>query len=127
MASIVHGEARLTNDLDLVIEMKEAHVSSLVTALTEEFYVDEHAMRQALRERSSFNLIYLDGPIAAVRPTISSVSLPLIIAPPCHRPVAVGELDLLGFAYFCPTKPRNRGIRRALGQGLLWKCRCSFV
>jgi hypothetical protein len=60
MASIVHGEARLTNDLDLVAEIEERHVPALVSALIADFYVDDHAILRAIRERSSFNLIYLE-------------------------------------------------------------------
>jgi hypothetical protein len=60
MASIVHGEARLTNDLDLVAEVEEHHVPALVSALSAGFYVDDRAMLRAIRERSSFNLIYLE-------------------------------------------------------------------
>jgi hypothetical protein len=59
MASIVYGEARMTNDLDLVVGLSEAHVSDFVAAFQDEFYVDEMAVRRAVRERSSFNLIHL--------------------------------------------------------------------
>lgn len=59
MASIVHGEMRLTNDLDLVADINEAQIPTLVAALQKEFYVDELSIRRAIRERKSFNLIYL--------------------------------------------------------------------
>lgn len=59
MASIVHGETRLTNDLDLVADIRGTHVKPLVAALTSEFYIDEQAITRAIRERSSFNLIQL--------------------------------------------------------------------
>jgi hypothetical protein len=59
MASIVHGEMRLTNDLDLVADISEAQIPALVAALQNEFYVDELSLRRAVRERKSFNLIYL--------------------------------------------------------------------
>lgn len=59
VASIVHGEARLTNDLDLVADLRESQVAALVKALEAEFYVDDRAIQRAIRERSSFNLIHL--------------------------------------------------------------------
>jgi hypothetical protein len=60
VASIIHGEPRLTNDIDLVADIKEELVSSLVTALETDFYVDDRAMRRAIRERKSFNILYLE-------------------------------------------------------------------
>ncbi len=60
MASIVHGIPRLTQDVDLVADLKEAHVEALVAKLGAEFYIDEQAIRRAIRARRSFNLIYLE-------------------------------------------------------------------
>jgi hypothetical protein len=60
VASIIHGEPRLTNDVDLVAEIKEEQVSSLIAALETDFYVDDRAMRRAIRERRSFNILYLE-------------------------------------------------------------------
>ncbi|MGH9840926.1 MAG: hypothetical protein ACREEM_19300 [Blastocatellia bacterium] len=59
MASTIHGKPRLTNDVDLVADIKESQVESLVSALESDFYVDELALRRAIRERSSLNIIYL--------------------------------------------------------------------
>ncbi len=59
VASIVHGEARMTNDLDLMADLPEVKVADLVAALESEFYVDDRAIRRAIRGRSSFNLIHL--------------------------------------------------------------------
>src|SRR5262245_52816497 len=59
-ASIVRGEVRLTNDLDLVADIKERQVSAVVSALETDFYVDDRAILRAIRERSSFNIIYLE-------------------------------------------------------------------
>lgn len=60
VASIVHGEVRLTNDLDLVADIKEEQVSAFVSALEAAFYVDDRAILRAIRERGSFNIIYLE-------------------------------------------------------------------
>ncbi|NOT60951.1 MAG: hypothetical protein HOP19_12100, partial [Acidobacteria bacterium] len=59
MASIVHGETRLTNDLDLVADLRATDVEALKAAFDREFYFDEQAIARAIRERSSFNLIQL--------------------------------------------------------------------
>ncbi|MFN0108360.1 MAG: hypothetical protein ACKVZH_05850 [Blastocatellia bacterium] len=59
VASIVHGETRLTNDLDLVADLSENQIAAMVEALEAEFYVDNQAIQRAIRERSSFNLIHL--------------------------------------------------------------------
>jgi hypothetical protein len=60
MASSVHGEPRLTNDVDFVADIKEEQVDALCSVLEVEFYVDELAIRRAIRERSSCNIIYLE-------------------------------------------------------------------
>ena len=41
--------------------MKPEQVRSLLESLQESFYVDEHAMREAPTQRSSFNVIHLDS------------------------------------------------------------------
>jgi hypothetical protein len=60
VASIIHGEPRLTNDIDLVADIREEHVSQLVAALETDFYIDDRAIRRAIRERKSFNILYLE-------------------------------------------------------------------
>lgn len=60
LASSVHGEPRSTNDLDVVAAIKEELVPALVAALEAEFYIDDHAVRRAIRERSDFDLLYLE-------------------------------------------------------------------
>jgi hypothetical protein len=60
VASIIHGEPRLTNDIDLVADIREEQVPQLVAALEMDFYVDDRAMRRAIRERRSFNILYLE-------------------------------------------------------------------
>lgn len=56
-ASAVHGEPRLTRDIDLVIDPPTAdHLHSFVTSLpTDRFYVGDH--QRALAERDMFNVI----------------------------------------------------------------------
>jgi hypothetical protein len=61
VASVLHGETRTTQDADLVVDLEEHQVAPLVQALKPEFYVDEAAVREAVRRRSSCNAIHLDS------------------------------------------------------------------
>jgi hypothetical protein len=58
-ASSIHGVARMTADVDLVVDLKKEHVGPLVRALETEFYVDAEAILDAIRRHESFNLVHL--------------------------------------------------------------------
>lgn len=58
-ASVVHGIPRQTQDVDLVVDLRQDRVRELVQALAGEFYVDEQAVTTAVAERASCNLIHL--------------------------------------------------------------------
>lgn len=58
-ASSVHGEPRSTDDVDVVADVRPAHVPPLITALAAEWYVSEPAMREAIDAGTSFNAIHL--------------------------------------------------------------------
>lgn len=60
LASSLHGVPRLTNDADIVAELREADVDSLVADLAADFYVDADAVREAIRRGASFNAIHLE-------------------------------------------------------------------
>jgi len=57
LASSCHGEPRATNDVDLVIDPSGEQLELLLAALGEGCYVSPEAAREALRERSAFNVI----------------------------------------------------------------------
>ena len=59
LASSLHGIPRATLDADLVVELSMPHVEPFTSALAKDFYMDTAAMREAIRNRSSFNLIHL--------------------------------------------------------------------
>jgi hypothetical protein len=59
VASSVFGEPRSTEDVDFVADLQPHHVTPLLHALGDEFYVDEAAVRRAIERRSSFNLIHV--------------------------------------------------------------------
>lgn len=58
IASSFAGEPRSTVDIDVVAAFTEAHIPSLVEAFVSAFYVDERALRRAVRDRTSANLIH---------------------------------------------------------------------
>jgi len=60
LASAVHGVARATADADLVADLRLEHADPLAQALIDAFYVDAESIRDAVRRRSSFNVIHLE-------------------------------------------------------------------
>ena len=60
MASTVHGRIRTTMDVDIVADLRLAQVDRLAQTLGAAFYMDVSAIRNAIRRRSSFNLIHLE-------------------------------------------------------------------
>lgn len=59
IASSFHGATRSTMDVDLVCELTEDKVAAFVASFTEDFYVSESAIRDAVRRKSCFNLIHI--------------------------------------------------------------------
>jgi hypothetical protein len=59
VASGLHGEPRLTQDVDIAAVMREAHVEPLMKALQGPFYADDYLMRSAIRRRGIFNVIHI--------------------------------------------------------------------
>ena len=57
IAASFAGEPRSSIDIDFVADVREDQVSALVEALKADFYVDEDALRRAVRLKSSANLI----------------------------------------------------------------------
>lgn len=60
LASSAHGVPRATLDADIVADLQPQQVKLLLKAIGEGWYADEQAMRDAIANRSSFNLIHLD-------------------------------------------------------------------
>ena len=61
VVSSAYGVSRPTQDVDIVADIRFNHVSALVRRLQAEYYIDAEMIRDAIRHRSSFNLIYLDS------------------------------------------------------------------
>lgn len=57
-ASTYHGKPRTTQDIDIVVELQEGSLTTLLASLPEDqFYVSPEAARDALRWRRQFNII----------------------------------------------------------------------
>jgi hypothetical protein len=59
LASSLHGTPRATQDADLVVDLKPHQVMQLVKTLGPAFHVDADMIREAIRDRSPFNVIHL--------------------------------------------------------------------
>ena len=59
LASIAYGEPRMTQDIDVVVDLDERHVEPLCRAFpADEFYVSREAALEAVRTRGQFNIIH---------------------------------------------------------------------
>jgi hypothetical protein len=61
LASSSYGVARSTLDVDMVADIKPEQAKNIYKLLKEEFYVDTEMIQDAIRRRSSFNLIHLES------------------------------------------------------------------
>lgn len=57
-ASALYGMVRSTQDADIVADMQQEHCQALVSALWDEFYVDDEAIAEAIQHNSSFSIIH---------------------------------------------------------------------
>ena len=60
LASAVHGVVRATLDADIIADINQEQVNELIKQLQAAFYIDEEMVRNAIKERGSFNIIHLD-------------------------------------------------------------------
>ncbi len=60
-ASSIHGIARATQDIDVIVDLPLARVKDFYEAIRGEFYVDEGAMRDAILRGMSFNVIHFES------------------------------------------------------------------
>ena len=58
LASAVHGVMRATMDADVVADLRAEHAEPLARALGDAFYADVGMIADAVRRRSSFNVIH---------------------------------------------------------------------
>jgi len=60
IASSLYGTARATMDVDMVAELETGQISPLKQMLQKNYYIDEQMIADAVRHKSSFNLIHLE-------------------------------------------------------------------
>jgi len=60
IASSAYGLARATLDVDMVSDLKPEHVHHLVKMLEPDYYIEEEMILNAIKRRSSFNIIHLE-------------------------------------------------------------------
>ena len=58
MAANFYTTPRMTRDIDLVLELSEENISRVVRLFQDKYYVDQDMVRQAVRNRSMFNMIH---------------------------------------------------------------------
>jgi hypothetical protein len=58
IASSVYGEPRATNDIDIVADIVEKDVGSILVKFATDYYIDEEDVRNAVVCSSSFNVIH---------------------------------------------------------------------
>jgi len=60
LASTLYGMVRSTQDSDIVAEMRPKHVQAFITALQNEFFIDDEMIVESVKTNSSFNIIHRD-------------------------------------------------------------------
>ena len=58
LASTLYGMVRTTQDSDIVAEIRLEHLPAFVSALQDEFYIDEEMIVASIQRNSSFNIIH---------------------------------------------------------------------
>jgi hypothetical protein len=58
VASSVHGVARATRDMDLLVDIRDSQVGPLASALSKHFYADAEMMQEGIRRKRAFNVIH---------------------------------------------------------------------
>jgi hypothetical protein len=59
LATSLHGIPRATLDVDIVADLRMAHLDPFVAALNASFFVDADMVRDAIRRRATFNILHL--------------------------------------------------------------------
>lgn len=61
IASSLYGKVRFTQGVDMTVEPFEGRDDQFFRLVKSDFYISRDAMQQALRQRSSFNVIHLES------------------------------------------------------------------
>ena len=57
MAANYYSVPRMTRDIDIVLELRPAHLKLFVESFRDDFYVEEESIREEVNRRGMFNLI----------------------------------------------------------------------
>jgi hypothetical protein len=60
ISSSIHGTPRRTQDVDVIVAMQLNQVQPFVQALQSDYYLDEQALKDAIRHGLPYNVIHLD-------------------------------------------------------------------
>ena len=60
VSSAIHGTPRRTQDVDVIVAMQLNQVHPFVQALQSDYYLDEQALKDAIRHNLPYNVIHLD-------------------------------------------------------------------
>jgi hypothetical protein len=60
VSSSLHGLARRTQDVDVIVDIRPGQVRSLVQALQNDYYIDEQAWHDAVRRGFPYNVLHLN-------------------------------------------------------------------
>jgi len=60
LASSAYGIPRATMDIDMISDLKSNQVKSFVEILNSKYAIDENMIMDAIKRRSSFNIIHMD-------------------------------------------------------------------
>jgi len=58
MAMNYYAQPRMTRDIDLVVKLAADQTDVLISLFEPDYYVDRHAVRDAIKRHSTFNLIH---------------------------------------------------------------------
>ena len=61
VASSIYGKVRFTQDADMTVEPFEGKADEFFRLVRSDFYISSDAMQQALRQKSSFNVVHLES------------------------------------------------------------------
>ncbi|MDH5186594.1 MAG: hypothetical protein OEW70_05960 [candidate division WOR-3 bacterium] len=60
LAVVYYGEPRTTQDIDIVVEIQEKDIATLIKNFSDDFIIHEESIRAALRDRTMFNVLHKD-------------------------------------------------------------------
>ena len=60
LSVVYYGEPRTTHDIDLVVQIKEKDISTIIKNFQDDFFISEESIRASIREGGMFNAVHKD-------------------------------------------------------------------